>query len=522
MELYDATVRGVSPMSTNRHQYLDRARELRYELCLGLIVVLTIAMRFWHLGSLPPGLDGLEASWALKALDLVQHPNHIIQVFAGGIGNGLFIVAESIAIRIHGTTATAARIVPAIGGSLGVLAIYGWVTSWFGKRAGLTAGFLAAVVPWFVVISRYDSPAAFVPLGVALVLWAATGAIRQKNWILALESGFVGALLLQTRTAWIYVVVLVLVAAKQLLQPKFRSEYGRIVAFATGLETLVSIPLIIQTVRGLHWHLSLAGVGNSIIHGINVISDTLLMLVWRGDPSFKFNIGGTPMLNLFIALMLVVGLLVAGSRSRQARYRALLGLFLAGVVLTALTSPDAPSAYGSFLVAPLAVALAAVGIEYMLGTWYSTFPINAAARTLGIVPIVVLLAVTGYQGYQQYFVAWAQSPEVYEAYNERAAGLSDFLVRDVFTGPRYVLLTGDDANVVSFLTYRKASYSLLRISEIDALPQDDQARQFILIASPTETEISKLKARYPKARLSQHYSSFNDSNELFAVYETKP
>ncbi len=508
-------------MNPRRHKYLAKVYDYRFELGFAGMVLLAAFFRFWRLGSVPPGFDGNEASLALKALDIAAHPRLITHAFNQGIGAGIFSVLEAAVIRLFGNTTLAARFVPAFAGFMGVMAIYAWITSWFGKRAGLTAGFLVAVMPWFVTLSRINTPAAFIPLSVGLVMWLSTEVVRRNSWWLVVATSLAVAMLLQARAGWIVLLVLAAVLVKRLFNSSFRAEHLLKIAVGTLLIVIVSVPFGVHLVASHHQALHLTQIRQSVLNDVNVISDTALMFGWHGDNNFKYNLGGLTMFNLFVALMLIVGMLVSGSKSGKARYRIILVIFLATIIGTALINPDAPTAYGSYISAPFGVALAVIGIEYMLETWYGTFPINAAARTLGTLPIILLLAITGYQGYKQYFDAWAQSPEVYQAYNEQANDLGQYLNRTKFDGQRYAMIQGADADIVAYLTYRRATYSLLKPSELASLPAATGKRQFLFLASPSQEVLAVMKTAYPKARLSQHYSEFNEANQVFAVYETE-
>ncbi len=189
------------------------------------------------------------------------------------------------------------------------------------------------------------------------------------------------------------------------------------------------------------------------------------------------------------------------------------GVMLLPELLTAEGVPHALRAIGAL---PMAMILAALGIEYMLERWYATFPINAAARTAGLSVMVVLLALTMYQGYQQYFVAWANSPQTYAAYSEDAVAMGQYLRNQPFHGSRYVVTDGYSDKTIQYLTHHHASYQLITSEDIAGLPTTGP-KQFLIGNNEHDSSIKALRKRLPGGQLSPQYSAFNGS-ELYDVY----
>jgi len=130
-----------------RSSWLSRI-DWRYVTLLA-ILLLAVFLRFWRLGSIPPGLNHDEAYYGLDALSLLARARFPIfhegwelyaqQVhdgrpiyetslpvfFEGNYGReGLFVYLASLPIAVLGATPIAIRSVPAIAGVLAVLATY--------------------------------------------------------------------------------------------------------------------------------------------------------------------------------------------------------------------------------------------------------------------------------------------------------------------------------------------------------------------------------------------------------------
>lgn len=504
----------------------------RYKVALVVIVALAAFFRFYKLNQLPPGLHPDEAA---NGLDIV------LRMFKGDIRplyntNGpresLFFFFQAAGVLIWGNTVFALRVAPAFFGVISVIAVYLWGRSWFGERVGLLAGFLMAVTPWAVTIQRDGFRASLTPLFVAGTIWLYTEAFRRNKTGWWFAAGAFFGLGLYTYLAFrlfplllIFALLFLLIFRRGFLKPYTRPILYSIIAFA-----IVLIPMTLFGIK--HPGDVFARVGgvsvlNSGVNGGSPVKaletsvvKTALMFNVHGDENYRQNLGGQPELNFFVGFMFLTGLVICLSHFVRPRYLFLLaafGVMLLPEVLTAEGIPHALRAVGAL---PPVVILAALGINYWLETWYSTFPINSAARASGLAMITVLLLATVYQGYEQYFVAWAQSPETYQAYAEDAVQISNYANANHFNGNRFIVVDGYTDKTVQYLTYKHSTYTRLEPGDIDHLDTGGQPAQFIVDVSQKDDALKHLKAKFPQATLTTKTSPFNDA-ELFLIYEPK-
>ncbi len=499
----------------------SRIYSLRYGLGLLATLVLAVYFRFYHLDSLPPGLSSAEAATATLSLGIIHKTQTLSQLLRPGIGQAIYAFLAALSVKSLGTNTYALRLPSAILGTAGVIMTYYWIKSWFGDKTALIAALFVAVTPWTVGLSRVAIPQAGLVLILPGTLWLLTKAARSKQPIWAVMAGFVLAAC-TTGILGLYFLAGLTASVLPLraLRSKDNKALRRSVLIVLAVSVLIGLPLAVTHFR----HLQIKTPNVNLTNLESTISQTSLTLGMfniRGDGDFLYNIAGTPELNLFVSLMFLVGVLSCFIRFRQARYRIML-ILLAVLLIPVIMQPNAPNSLTALILAPVVLGLAAIGTNYMLEVWYSTFPVNSAARTLGTVPIVLLLIISAYQGYKQYFIAWAHSPETYTAYNERATALAGYLNRTSFNGQRYVIAQGQDVDVISFLASGKTNFTVLAPNQLANLPQIKQPQQ-IIFTTPQPTDIlPDLKKRFPKAQLSQHFSEFNDNSQLFAVYQTKP
>jgi hypothetical protein len=239
------------------------------------------------------------------------------------------------------------------------------------------------------------------------------------------------------------------------------------------------------------------------------------MFFYHGDADFYHNLGSEPMLNAFIALAFVAGVMVLMSRYQRARDRAVLCLLGIGLLPAIMGQGMVPNASHAALALPIICLAAAIGVFYLVDLWATTFPVNSAARSLGQTAIGVLLVLTVFQAYTQYFVAWANSSETYLAYN-RSAVAASLYAKSHAAEPQLTLVgSKSERNVV---TYLASSVTMVEPGAIEALP-NDKSRTFIITAATHDLAVLQLEKRFAGGTIKAHLD--RDGSELYYDYVYK-
>jgi hypothetical protein len=406
-------------------------------------------------------------------------------------------------------------------GTLAVIAIWLWTNDWFGRRTAWVAAFLVAVSPWAVTVSRNGTEAALFPLLVPTTLFACYRAFREPRlrWY-ALLGVLLAADLLSGPIGWLLAACVLIIgtwklaATRQLLQLS-RARLAGVAAFVVGAGLLgYFLGSSLSAIKALPHAL---GLGTSIgTLGHNLVK-VLLMFNLHGDENYRHNLSGEPMLNAFVGIMMVAGLLVAISRLHKQRYQIFLMLLIV-LLLPAIFAPNVPNANWAIGAMPLIFALSGIGTAYMLELWYTTFPINSAARATGQAAIIILLTLSLLQGFTQYFRAWAESQAVYLAYDESSSQIAAHLKTDNFKGDRFVVQPIEKAPIIDYLRYSQGGYQNLTIQSLQALPIATANREFYIAAAVRDDAVKVLKAKFPGGTLQPHYSPFNIV-EIYYTYE---
>ncbi len=513
------------------HRLQTFVSKYRYQLGLAVIILIAAFMRFYQLSTLPPGLHSDEAANGLDILRILE--NHDFRPFysTNGGREALFFYFQAIGVQIFGATIFGLRVVPAFLGVVAVIMLYVWLNNWFGKRVAIVAGVLLAASPWAITISRDGYRAGLLAIMVPLVLWLYTKAIQTGSLGWYLGAGAAFGLGFYTYPAyWVTPLLLAIFMGYLVVRQRQRARSlitG--VAKSLGAAIIILIPLIWYGVQhmgelfGRAHGVSVFSQPNGLVGMIQAVGEgigkTLLMFHLHGDDNYRHNLGGQPELNVFVGAMLLLGIMLCVAyRKRHHYYVALLAVLMVMLIPAMATTEGIPHALRAYGALPAIVALAALGMLYMVDQWRAVFPLNAPARMLGAGAMVVLLLLTVYQGYTQYFVAWANTSETYEAYQEEAVSLAAYYNTKDFKGKRYAVAGSYEMMPTQFLTHNRSSYQRLTKTQVESLPLDAKsAKEFSVFSDDVARVQPLLERKYPTLKRSPHRSSFDD-RELFVIY----
>jgi hypothetical protein len=478
--------------------------------------------RFLNLDTLPPALYAGSATIGLQAAALADH--FTIPAFSAANGFApLLVWLQALPVKLLGHTELALKLMPALLGTLAVLFTWLWTRNWFGLRIAWLAAFLLAVTPWAVTLSRSGIEASVFPFLTPLTLYVATRAWQRRTLGSHIALGVVlVADLLAGPVGWLLAAATIVTGAIFLLRTRQLLTFDRprvalLGAVAVGLG---AVSYLVATSWAQFKALpAVVGLASSIgALGSNVLT-TLLMFNSRGDENYRHNFAAQPMLNAFVGLMFVAGLLVSISRLRERRYRVLLAFFIVLLLPALITTVGAPNAGRAAAALPVILAMAAIGISYMLELWYRTFPINSAARAVGQGAILFLLTLTLFQGYTQYFRAWANTADTYAAYNEATTRLARQMAQaKPPAGTRYVVAPAAEHPIVQYLVPESKPYKLVEAKDLAGLPITPGQYTFLITASQKDETVKQLKLKFPGGTLKSILSDFN-LPDIYYTYE---
>lgn len=391
---------------------LGLAYAWRPAMLAGFLAVLLYFLLWFKLGSLVAGLSPEEAiaqrHLALKDIS-----------FRSLLNNPLYLPYSLIlyvlqALGLHGPTAL--RGVSAVIGTISAMAFYLIIRRWHTPRLALFGTLLFSTSSWFLHLSRYGSTD-ILYVGIIAVLltgvWLQQSKRRRLMLVFALLAG----------TLYIYVpgmiwfiLIIGFWQARRLIGEMKRVPWwfnvliglgGVALLFPLGW-SLVQNPLLIKPLLGLpeRWPTICELLGN-------IINIPMHIFV-RGPNDPAKWLPGTSYLDIFSGMMLIIGAYWSLFRFRLDRVRVTYGVLILGTLLIISGGPTSIA----LLLAPLYLLITA-GMTFMLQQWFTVFPRNPIARSLGTSLLSLAVLVTVFYHINHYFIAWPHAPAVRNTFTHK-------------------------------------------------------------------------------------------------------
>jgi 4-amino-4-deoxy-L-arabinose transferase-like glycosyltransferase len=358
---------------------------MRLSLLLAVVAILLIGtfLRVYQLNRTPPGLFYDEAFNAIQSRNVERGTDRPI-FFADNNGEEpLQMYVGAALFALIGESAWASRLSCALLGLLLIPALYFAARVFFRGQTltALVAAFVGATLYWAVSFSRVGEETSALPAVLTLSAGAllATYSTRSLRW--ALVAGLLLGATLYTYLAsrlWPVAVALwvgyLLLVHRQELPARFKTG---IVVAAVALLTFA--PLGLYFLANPLAFLSRAEQVVRLEQLVPNLVSTLGMFFLVGDPSPRYNLPGRPALDPFLALLFLVGLVVAARRARQPAYALLLIWFVVMTVPSVLTE-SAPNFRRAIGALPAVALLCGIGANWI---WQSSRTLRPQGVPLG-------------------------------------------------------------------------------------------------------------------------------------------
>jgi 4-amino-4-deoxy-L-arabinose transferase-like glycosyltransferase len=465
------------------------SKSARIWLLAGILIIATF-LRFYHFTSTPPGLYPDEAMDGNNATEVAQTGHFQVFYPEDNGREGLYVNIIAVFLKVWPIYEPwVIRLPAAVAGVLTVLGLYLLVAELFGYEIGLLAAFLLATSFWHINFSRIGFRAILSPLLLAWALYLFIKAVRANEpntnarraslwsffkspWLYAILAGIIYALGFYTYIAFRITPLIFL-----LFIPFFRKNPGfwkRAIVFIITI-FIVAAPIGYYFAAhpadffGRTAEISVTNNANPVREFAINLWKTALEFNFHGDNNWRQNISGAPELFWPVGILFIVGIILglyvlwkkwrarrseapdarsvrdAGDLGNLAENGFLASLSSFGLLLTflwfilaaipaAASDEGIPHALRSLLMLPAALIFAAIAGMWVYGIMKRSN--KKFALFVGVVFIILVATV----GYTDYFIVWAQNPNVPGAFNENYVEVGRAINALSTSTPKYVVV----------------------------------------------------------------------------------
>ena len=447
-------------------------------IALVCIIIIATFLRFYHLTTTPPGLypdeamDGANAQYA-------AHTDQLKVYYPEDNGReGLYVNILAIAFKFHllpETAPWAVRFPAAVAGVLTVWGVYLLVAELFrdreeGYAIALLAAFFLATSFWHINFSRIGFRAILAPLLLTWSLYFLIKSFRAKApkgakhsstalWY-AIAAGVVYGLGFYTYIAYRVTPLLLLV-----FLPFFKKDWRfwqRAIVFLVAT-FIAAAPIGWYFAKnpadffGRTSEISVTSAASPLHDLLVNVAKTALMFNVQGDGNWRQNVSGAPQIWFPVGILFLFGIVLAiiwasqwfwpadnrrkgdGSNSAFAIVLAL-AWFVLGLLPEVFSDEGIPHALRSLLAVVPCMIFAAIAAVWLYNLVEKYFQKMRWRRMLLILIAACFLAEIGIYGYYDYFVTWAQNPNVPGAFSANYVAIGDAINALPPTLQKYVVV----------------------------------------------------------------------------------
>lgn len=377
-----------------------------------LSAVVIFFLLWFRLGDLPGGMNQAEfavhqnlAERNLSLAGILRDPLYL------PYNAGLYVLQ-----KLGLTGPLAIRSLSALIGAVTIASFYMIVRRWHTVRMAIFGTALFASSSWFLFTARNGTPDIIYPSIIAVVI-AGVWLQRSKSRRLFLS------VLLFVAAMYTYIpgMVWFVVAAGIWQAKRIAKELERVPLWFPAVLTVGGLVLLaplgwalFQDNKLLLPWLGLPEQMPSLMTYLRNIADIPLYLLWRGPFEPGEWLSPRPYLDIFSAVMLIIGLYWSWLKFRLDRVRIQAGVIGFGVLLMGLGGPVSLA-----LILPFIYLTITAGMTLMLQQWFTVFPRNPIARATGALLLSAAILMSISYHLRHYFVAWPNMPETRAAYRHQ-------------------------------------------------------------------------------------------------------
>ena len=378
-----------------------------WELLLGfgLVGSFIVGLLVFKLGNLVPGFSSSEIA-------TMQGSSNLSAIISNPI-NAPYKFINLVLTHFHYASPFAMRGVSVLFAGFTIALFYYVLSRWHTARIALLGTILFTTSSVFLHYARLAEPAV---TGMLLI-----SALAYGSWLhdtkkprLSLTIGVILAVVLLYIPGIIWFFIVGCIWQRKLLVKYFKQSpivgsflilLGMVLLAPLGYG-LYTNPSLIKPLVGLPIH-TIPSIFDYLRNLLNVFAELFVRgpanpVIWRGR---------LPLLDIFTITMCLLGIFVSFTKRQLDRKRMLIGSLVGGILLVSLGGSVSVT-----ILLPFIYILATSGITLMLQQWFTVYPRNPIARTLGASILTIAVLMTSFYHINSYFIAWPNAPETKQAF----------------------------------------------------------------------------------------------------------
>jgi 4-amino-4-deoxy-L-arabinose transferase-like glycosyltransferase len=502
-------------------------------LSLALILFIAFFFRFYQLFLIPPGLypdvaiNGNEAFFSLKNKDFkVFYPENYGR-------EGLMMWLIALSFKIFGVSIFSIRVVAATIGILTVLGLYLLAKELFhqekifAEKIALFSSFLLAVSFWHTNFSRIGFRVILLPFVLVFSFYFLFKAIRKKSTFDSILAGIFFGLGFYTYTSFRMAVLILpfifipfwFLYKREGLQKKFLL----LALYFLLLTFFVALPIGIYFLKNPQDFISRA-TPVSIFKAENPIKEFLKSLIlhlgmfnFHGDPNWRHNFGGKPMLFWPVGILFLIGFFLSINELIRYRKNKNLSLAISHLLLVVwffvmllpgiLTREGLPHSLRVAGTIPPAFIFSGLGAFWV----YQFLEKKLKNKLILNALLISFLFFVLISEFNKYFLVWAKKPEVKSEYTQEYLLMGKYLNSLPEDYERYVIVNrgGEPVSWANKIPVSAQTIMFLEIAQYGQiksnylLPEDIEKikidkKGVILLMAQDQELAKKISSLFPK------------------------
>jgi len=497
-----------------------------------LIFLLAIFFRFWKLNEIPPGLYPDSAIYANEAWFSLKNKDFKVFYPENNGREGLFMWLLALSFYLFGVSIFSLRLVSAIFGILTVFGLYLLSKELFeDEKIALLSSFFLSVSFWHTNFSRIGFRVILLPFVITFSFYFLLKAFKNKSIFFSILAGIFFGLGFYTYTSFRMAVLILpflfgfwfFVAKKENWQKKFLFLTFLFFAFVF----FTALPIGIYFLKNPQDFISRA-TPISIFEAENPAKEFfkslilhLLMFNFYGDPNWRHNFAGKPMLFFPVGILFLIGFFLSTKKLIKflrdknlsplvASYLFLVVSFFVMLLPGILTREGIPHSLRVSGVIPFVFIFAGLGGNLV---YQKLKEIIKNKKLLEVLSFCFLIFVAIFE-FHKYFFVWAKKPQVKSEFTREYLEMGNYLNSLPEDFEKYVIVNrgGVPVSWANNIPMPAQTIMFLEISkygEIKSeylLPEDIEKikiekRGIILPMAFEEGIFEKLKEKFPEGQI---------------------